>query len=146
MINVQTRKQDWETEFGSSYFDKIGQPVVDALNMLEDVSYNNDELPSFVLCDKQFGEDKYSLRAWAGFDDLDVDRKIFVFSLGLNVNDEYDWNYGSRVEAIFGNINPTCNIGSDEMLTNDQNIIELIMQSKDNFPEVITNFIESEIL
>jgi len=146
MTIVQTRKQNWEIKFGASYFDAIGKPVVEALNVLEDISYHNDELPSFVLCEKKFGEDLFALRVWAGYDDHDENNEVFVFALGLNVNDEFDWNYCSSVEALFTDIIPMCTIESAEMKLNEQNIIKLIKQSQVDFPKKLIDYIESEIL
>ena len=80
------------------------------------------------------------MRAWAGFDEVE-EQKVFVFSLGIDVNDEFKWNYEAGVQALFSNIKPMCRIDSEEIKTNEQNIIQLIKRSLIEFPEEVVEFI-----
>ena len=139
-----TDNQQWKTEFGASYFNDVSREVVQSLSLLTDQSWHNDELPSFVLCEQEINNTRYPLRAWVGFDEEDDNKEVFVFSLGLNVNDEYDWTHTSAIESIFDTIDPMCRLDSDETQTNNQNIIELINRTQKEFPAEVIAYIKSK--
>ncbi|MEZ8719695.1 hypothetical protein AB6D66_01360 [Vibrio pomeroyi] len=136
--------QQWKTEFGASYFNDVSPELVQSLSLLTDQSWHNDELPSFVLCEQEINNTRYSLRAWVGFDEEDDNKEVFVFSLGLNVNDEYDWTHTSAIESIFDTIDPMCRLDSDETQTNNLNIIELINRTQKEFPAEVIAYIKSK--
>ena len=143
---MKPRPQNWKTQFGSTYFDEIDSSVVDALNKLEDVSYRHDDLPSFVLSEVEIDGDKYSLRAWAGFDEEDHNQDIFVFSLGLNINDEYQSDYTQDIAGLFDHISTMCTIDSEKTSTNNHYIIELIKRTQAQFPQELIDYIKSDVI
>lgn len=133
--------QSWITEFGSTYFDKVDKGVMDALALLDDLSWAQNDLPEFELCSTEVGDDKYTLRAWVGFDEEDDDKEVFVFSLGLSVNDEYQWVHTEAVESMFS-IDPMCRFDSEDTEKNNTAIIELIKSTRNEFPSLVLDYIK----
>lgn len=136
--------QSWVTEFGSTYFDKIDAEVMSALAHLDDISWSQNSMPEFALCSTKIGDDEYTLRAWVGFDEEDDDKEVFVFSLGLNINDEYQWIYTEAIESMFP-IDPMCRLDSEELKKNNAAIIELVKCTRGEFPSLVIDYIKKVV-
>ncbi|OEE38327.1 hypothetical protein A1QO_02810 [Vibrio genomosp. F10 str. ZF-129] len=137
----------WACQFGRKYFDKLPPELVKAISStIEDTSWRQNDLPSITLAESEINGKTYSFRAWVGYDEEDVDKEILVFSLGLEINHEYESCYTQTIEGMFTDIDPMCRLDSELFGENVENIISLIQQSHEGMPENVLNYIKTVVI
>lgn len=110
--------------------------------MLVDTSYDHDSMPSFVLCEKELNGARFELRAWVGFDEDDIEKTEFLFDLGLNINDVYQFEYSSQISSLFDDVDSRILVNSSDAEKKYDKVIELIKTTRSNiFPDKLEQFI-----
>lgn len=132
----------WALCFGADHFEGLPDSLVCHINMLEDTSYSKDSMPSFLLCEKDINNVRFGLRAWVGFDEDDEDKTNFIFDLGLNVNDSFEFESSAKVAELFSEFDSSIEVAATGADKQYEKVIELIQATRDNtFPDRLEHFI-----
>ncbi|WP_431787465.1 hypothetical protein [Vibrio harveyi] len=86
---LRDTSRQWEYEFGFDYFKKLPNTFIETLDRFEDMSWHNDQCPSFEITGLSLpNQSDATVFVYIGFDEEDEEQDTLRTNLGI-CNDEY---------------------------------------------------------